>query len=290
MYKRQALDYIRQLSKIAFTNDKITIIVIDDPHLLEAVSLVKDKLKCQVELIFSFHGFNLLLDPKIISSIDKILWLSKLGSEKSKSKYQYFPESYVVGNAIDSKIFYPLDKEGYMAARTAKGYRDTDEVLIWMANDRPKKGFHIFKSVVENLLEINKNLKVIIIGSFQKINHDRVQSIGKIPNNKVANYLQIGNYYMFTTLYEEGFGLSVVEALKCGNIVMASNKGALPEVLEGLKHSYLIDKPEDVYSWIKCFNFIKKNSPFNRENISKNYTDTIWNYQDWEQKFMKAIG
>jgi glycosyltransferase involved in cell wall biosynthesis len=284
-----AKDYIKQLKKIGHNHEKLVIVVMDDPYLLEAISLVKKNLNAEIELIFSFHGFNLLLDSKLMVSIDRILWLSQSGVDKNKTKYHEFPKSFVVGNAVDSNVFYPLEDSEYIQNRAAKGYAKTDEILIWMANDRPKKGFHIFKSVVDNVLKSNKNLKVIIIGSSQTINHPNVNCVGRIANHEVATYLQLGNYYMFTTLYEEGFGLSMIEALKCGNIIIASNLGAIPEVLKGIKQTYLIDKPEDINSWVQCFNLARTNSNFGKEKLTKTQTDCIWNYEDWEQRFVDAI-
>lgn len=284
-----ALDYVKQLKKIAQNHNKLVIVVMDDPHLVEAISLIKNKLNCKVELVFSFHGFELNLDSEIVASIDKILWLSQLAADQNKVKYKKFPEIKVVGNAVDSNVFYPLQASEFKTNRTKKGYSETDAILIWMANDRPKKGFHIFKSVVEQLLEAHKELKIIIIGSSQIINHPNVNSVGRISNTEVASYLQLGNYYMFTTLYKEGFGLSMIEALKCGNTVLASNLGAIPEVLKGLKNTYVIDQPENINSWVDYFNLVITNSNFEKERLAKSETDRIWNYDDWESRFLSAF-
>ena len=261
----------------------------DDPHLLEAIAIVKHKLKCEVQLIFSFHGFDLNIDSKTIAEVDKILFLSKTGLEKSKLNYQNFPKAMVVGNAVNSNLFYPLRASEFVNERKRMGYSETDEILIWMANDRPKKGFHIFKSVAENLLRNVENLKILIIGSNQTIDHINVRSVGRVKNTEVALYLQIGNYYIFTTLYEEGFGLSMIEALKCGSAVIASNRGAVPEVLHNLKQTYLIDEVEKTDSWIESFNLARTNSNFGKNRLTKDYTDNIWNYEDWEAKFKNAI-
>ena len=284
-----ASDYVKQLKKIAKNHNKLVIVVMDDPHLVEAISLIKNRLKSEVELVFSFHGFQLFLDSKIIETIDKILWLSQIGADKNKAKYKNFPKVYVVGNAVDSEVFYPLETSEFRKNRIEKGYSETDDILIWMANDRPKKGFHIFKPVAEKLLEKHKELKVIIIGSTQTIDHPNVNSIGRIPNNEVANYLQLGNYYMFTTLYEEGFGLSMIEAFKCGNAVIASNKGAIPEVLKDLKQTYIVDNVENINSWIDSFNLARTNSNFGEIRITKLEADIVWDYNVWESKFMNAI-
>ena len=289
LLNRVASDYIKQIKRIAHNYDELTIVVMDDPHLIEAMSLIKNKVKSNIELIFSFHGFNLELNSKIMQSIDKILWLSKKASEHNKLNYDSFPSSYIIGNAVDSEKFHPLDSDKFTEERFKRGYIPLDEILIWMANDRPKKGFHIFKLVVESLLKKHKNLKVIVIGTSQEINHPNVSCIGRIHNNEVATYLQIGNYYMFTTLYEEGFGLSVVEAYKSGNVVIASNKGAISEVLNNLNHAYLVDEPENINSWVECFNLARTNSNFGKKRLLKKETDPIWNYHNWEEKFIDAV-
>ncbi len=94
---------------------------------------------------------------------------------------------------------------------------------------------------------------------------------------------------MFTTLYQEGFGLSMIEALKCGNSVIASSRGAIPEVLNNLDNTYLIEDVEDINSWRKGFNLARTNSNFGKDRLSKNDTEVIWNYEDWEAKFINAI-
>lgn len=284
-----AADYLNQLKKLSKKYSKITILVMDDPHLLEAISFTKSKLKCEVELIFSFHGYELTIHPKIIAEVDKILFLSQTGVEKSELEYQNFPKTIVVGNAVDSNVFYPLENSAFIQERKKMGFTENDEILIWMANDRPKKGFHIFKIVAENLLQNNEDLKVLIIGSIQSIDHKNAKSVGKIPNKDVASLLQLGNYYLFTTLYEEGFGLSMIEALKCGNAVIASSRGAVPEVLNNLEQAYLVDEVEKIDSWIESFNLARTNSNFGKNRPTKHYTDGIWNYRTWETKFLNAI-
>ena len=284
-----ALDYLKEIKKISKDYKKLTVVVMDDLHLLEAISLIKKDLRCELELVLSFHGFNLSLDPKILVSIDKILFLSKTGYEFSKNNYEIFPKGIIVGNAVNSDVFFPLDNEQFKKKRQEKGFSETDKVLIWMANDRPKKGFHIFKAIVEKLLIKNRDLKVLIIGTTQTINDSNVKTVGRLPNNEIATYLQLGNYYMFTTLYDEGFGLSMIEAYKCGNVILASKLGAIPEVLHGLTNTFLIENPNDIDNWVKCLNDIITKSTVDYKRLSVKAASTIWNYEDWETKFINSI-
>ena len=59
-------------------------------------------------------------------------------------------------------------------------------------------------------------------------------------------------FYLFSTLWQEGFGLSLLEALKCGDYCIASNMGAVSEVLNEGKYGKLIDCPHFVNSWVEA--------------------------------------
>lgn len=282
-----AKDYIDTIRKLSRSASELTIVVMDDTHLLEALVISKDKFKCPVKIIFSFHGFKLKLENAILKQIDKVLFLSKAGFQESKTVD--FPEVKIVGNGVDSNVFFPLSDGEFLLARNEKGYAIKEEILIWVANDRPKKGFHVFKKVVEKLLETTPNLKIIIIGTTKRIHHKNVTNIGRISNIEVSKYLQISNYYMFTTFYEEGFGLSMIEALKCGNAVIASNRGAIPEVLCNIDYTYLINDIENIENWGKAFNLARNETANGQKRHFKSETDIIWDYNDWEQKFINAI-
>lgn len=285
-----AKDYIKKIKLLSKKVNKIIIVVIDDIHLLEAITLVKNSYKCSIEIVFSFHGFELNLKDEVLQKIDKILFLSEKGYEFSKNKYSNsFPKTIVVGNGVDSNIFFPLNEKELVKQREENGYDIKDEILIWVANDRPKKGIQIFHEIIEELLKSLQDLKVIIIGSDSHYSDLRVSNIGRISNEDVAKYLKISNYYMFTTFYNEGFGLSMIEALKCGNAVIASNRGAIPEVLNGLDGIYLIDKINAIEKWIEAFNLARKDTNFGRLRPNKTITDQIWDYNNWEKKFIKAI-
>jgi glycosyltransferase involved in cell wall biosynthesis len=284
-----ARDYILAIKRLSKSSKELQIVVMDDLMLLQAISYYKEQLSCKFDLIFSFHGFHLEMDEHLLQVTDKILWLSQSGLDESKKKYDFFPKSIVIGNAVDSNLFFPLESSEFSQERLKLGYTESEEILVWLSNDRPQKGFHIFKEVVLELLNIQEGLKIIIVGSNQTINHPCVKSIGKIANEDVAKYLQISNYYMFTTLYEEGFGLSMIEALKCGNSVIASNRGAIPEILSGLPYTYLIDNPNDIGAWIKAFIKAQKDTDFGKKRISKFEARATWDYSVWEQKFLEAF-
>jgi glycosyltransferase involved in cell wall biosynthesis len=127
----------------------------------------------------------------------------------------------------------------------------------------------------------------VTIGTKQQIDHPAVLNLGRLPHQEIPGYLQIGDIYVFTSLYEEGFGLSMIEALKCGNTVIASNRGAIPNVLKGLPRCHLVDEPENADSWTDLTEKIINN--YDRTELTREEADTIWSYENWEKRFMNAI-
>jgi len=283
-----AKDYVKAVKKIAKNHDKITIVVMDDPHLVAAMVHIKPKLACKVNLIFSFHGFRLSIDEILLERIDQVLFLSDAGRLASIAAYKDFkPKATVVWNGVSSEKFYPLSSSEKTKLRESLGFKEQDKLVIWMANDRPLKGFSILQSMADQLLQIHENVKIITIGTTQQIDSEGVFAVGRLPHDQIPRYLQIGNVYLFTSLYEEGFGLSMIEALKCGNEVIATNNGAIPNVLADLPKTHIVQDAKDTTQWLSAVTSVFSNPTV--QTVTNQETDSIWSYSDWEKRFIDAI-
>jgi glycosyltransferase involved in cell wall biosynthesis len=62
-------------------------------------------------------------------------------------------------------------------------------------------------------------------------NFGNVIFVGKVENRELNTYYNAADLVIVPSLYEEGFGRVVLEALSCGTPVMASNRGGIPEAL-----------------------------------------------------------
>ena len=283
-----AKDYLIAVSELSKKYDNITVVVLDDPHLLESFVLRKNNFNAKLQIIYSFHGYKLKLKENILNKIDKVLFLSEAGYEASRKNYKEFlPTSEIVWNGVASSRFFPLKIKQRNDLRREYGFNQDHKLILWMANDRPLKGFHIFIEIALELMAKYDNVRIITIGTTQIIDHDRVLNVGRLDHKEIPRYLQMGDFYLFTSLYEEGFGLSMIEALKCGNIVLASNKGAIPNVLNGLPNCVIVENPEDIQEWVVKYEIelLKKdNLP-----ISVEKADTIWSIKNWENNFLSAI-
>lgn len=56
--------------------------------------------------------------------------------------------------------------------------------------------------------------------------------VGKIENKQLSAYYNVADVVVIPSLYEEGFGRVILEALSCGTPVIASKRGGIPEALD----------------------------------------------------------
>ncbi len=282
-----ARDFLRRIKALSKSYKSITIVVMDDFHLLEAIAALKNRLNIPIKLIYSFHGFELKLSQELQKSVDRVLFLTQLGFEQSKKKSGGFlPEAFVVGNAVDSSKFYLPNDQIKQKLRTNLGIEKEETVFIWMANDRPIKGLEMFRRLAEFYVKKNNPYTFLVIGNKQTYSDTYCTYLGKIPNNKLRSYLQVGDYYLFTALTKEGFGLSLIEAYKCGNFVLAPSTGAIPEVLNNLPNHLLMDAPNDFEAWKRT---IDKAVRLEHKKPNPLFINEIWTYEAWEQIFLNAI-
>lgn len=130
------------------------------------------------------------------------------GPEKQPGEFQYLQENYHVQ---------PL----YVMAASARNWQTKNLPVALAALDLARQISGIdFSVVVFGPKEgLNK------IGSLPS----NVLAVGHIPAPDLAMLFRNAHAFIAPSLYE-GFGLPVLEAMSCGCAVIASNRGALPEI------------------------------------------------------------
>lgn len=284
-------DYITILNNIVSKNEELYILVIDDLWLLECVSLWKrSKKNLNIRLDFSFHGHSFLLPESWGQEVNHVFFLTHIGYLETLSKNEVFtPEVSIIGNGTNSDLFYPISQSIKSERKKSLGYNDDDLILLWVSNDRPKKGLKLFLKIGEKLIEQYSNIKILLIGAPQsiKLPGDQWRNLGKIPNSSLPEFLQIGDFYFFTSLWKEGFGLSLIEAAKCGNILLASKNGGIPEVVAPLNQVILIEHPNIVEDWIKGFEEALRFKKSFKPNFDE--LNQYFNLNNWMSNLLKAI-
>ncbi len=87
--------------------------------------------------------------------------------------------------------------------------------------------------------------------------YNKVRFCGNQSN--VQEWLKKADIFVHPTIGDEGFGLTIVEAMNCGKICIASYKGGIPEIVTDGQDGFLVaaERPKDIAEKIDyvCNNF-----------------------------------
>lgn len=299
LFKNQLLfswvfrDYFKELTRISKDGVPLQLLVVDDQAMLLALAKIKPQLPQNTELIYYHHGHSIALSPQLMHLVDKVFFLTRAGYRESVSNnLQFTPEVEIIGNGVSSEIFFPLTTENKIAKREISGFDSGDILIVWMANSRPVKGIHLFEKMIPALLEMDSRVKILVIGNSNpmKVDSDRLFQKGRLNPEEVAEILQISDFYFFTSLWKEGFGLSLVEAIKCGNFILSSRNGGISDVVEGYKRVRLIDDPNILAAWIKEFGeIVSSDSWRDLDDKTRIFLSDFFSLESWEDRIRLGL-
>lgn len=280
--KNNYVGYLQALEKLIISNEKYIIQIIDNYGIVKPLLkfLERNKFRSNCYLQFFYHGFPPFYENFgsrwFFEAIDEMVLLTNDSYLVHKNYYTVLPTRFsVLHNGIDTSIFYPLSKQEKSKIKEKKGVTGK-KVFVWCSQDRPKKGLHILLDAWKRVYKEKYNMILWVIGCEPKIQLDGVCYLGRIPNNELAEYFQSSDCYLFPTLCHEGFGMSLIEALHCGNYCIASSIGGVPEVLQYGKLGQLIDKPHFVEEWQKAIENYLENSIYENSISPQLYSSQSW--------------
>ena len=141
----------------------------------------------------------------------------------------------VASNGVNLSLFHPGAQQ--------YTYQLPAEFILFVGTLQPRKNLPILLKAWDEIKDDYENLWLIIAGGeewiFEKIEFntsERVRCLGYVPENALPG-LYVKATMLVLPSYDEGFGLPVLEAMACGTPVIASDSGALPEIIgdAGLK-------------------------------------------------------
>lgn len=281
--KNPYLGYLKGLEKLLKTDEKYIIQIIDNYGIIKPLLkfLEQKDLRKNCYLQFFYHGFPPFHENFhgrwFFEAIDEMVLLTNDSYLAHKNYYTVLPTRFsVLHNGIDTNKFFPISKEEKQVLKQKKGVADK-KIFVWCSQNRPKKGLHLLLDAWERVYSTRQDIVLWVIGCEPKTPQDGVDYLGRIPNEELATYLQTSDCYLFPTLCHEGFGLSLIEALHCGNYCIASAIGGVSEVLQYGKLGKLIEKPHLVSEWEnEIIEFMENAIEF--DPIPRNlYSTSEWN-------------
>ena len=220
--------------------------------------------------VFVMHGGDWIVFPKnytiadriyhnifagiYLRKADKVISVSKSASKDLIEHFKLKPEKiktiyHGVGNN-----FFPISDTDKLQ-KIKKNYNLPDNFILFVGNIYPMKNF---KGIVRAFSKIVTEFphKLVVVGGrgkkhkqdlelIPKLNLEKeVIFLGWVPDEDLPGIYNLASFLSFPSLYE-GFGIPIIEAMKCGCPVLTSNKGAPSEIAGD---AALLVEPADVDS------------------------------------------
>jgi glycosyltransferase involved in cell wall biosynthesis len=189
----------------------------------------------------------------------------------------------VLHNGIDTTQFYPVSATVKANLRSQFNVANQTLVFIWCSQDRPKKGLDFILNVWKLLTPQYPTIELWVIGTTRTINQPQVKVFGRIPNNELPKFYQAADFFLFPSLCHEGFGLSLVEAFKCGCYCIASKNGGIPEVLNYGAYGRLVEHPNIINNWVQTIksSITAYENAHKTHQFLKNAPTEIYSIEQW---------
>lgn len=147
----------------------------------------------------------------------------------------------VIPNAVDPSKFTP-------ASEATSSHNHTDEVeknrinVVVVSRLVYRKGVDLLVGIIPKICNLLPQVDFIVGGDGNKLLNlqemverehlqDRVTFLGAVPHKNVASVLRQGHVFLNCSL-TESFCIAILEAASCGLLVVSTNVGGVPEVLE----------------------------------------------------------
>lgn len=188
-------------------------------------------------------------------------------SSQIKENYDllgYKKKTVVTPLGYDEKIFF----------NKRKNKKRNDLTISYFGRIRYEKGIHVLiksLSLIKNfkwklLLDIDQiedklyfaNIKKFLSNNFNKKRYHFI----KCNHYQIANYLRKSDVLVLPSIYEEQYGRVLQEAVACGNVVIGSKKGAIPEII---RDKELLFYPGDHIRLSKIIKKLYTNKYYNKK-------------------------
>jgi glycosyltransferase involved in cell wall biosynthesis len=165
----------------------------------------------------------------------------------------------VIPNGVDVEKFRPRPKQKIVQELNLEG----NVVLLNVAGFIEHKGQRYLVEAIPDLVKRFPNIKLLLVGPTREKKYkqsiinliksskleEHILILESVPHDEIPNIFNVCDIYVQPSL-EEGFCISVIEAMACGKPIIGTKTGAIPEFIKESEGGILIDpaSPEHIYS------------------------------------------
>lgn len=203
-------------------------------------------------------GFYRQICKWIFNSADKIIAISNQSRQDIESLNINTDKIQIYTNWENSDLFKPVEKE---KAKKEIGFSNKF-IISFFGRLIEEKGIKVF---IDAIKLSDKGITFVIYGEGPLVDYvkkaaqeyQNVTYMGTISPELLPLHYSAADLVVMPTLNEEGFGRVAAGALFCGTPVIASNRGALPTIVNDSVGKIIEPTPQEI---AKAVNFYFHNS------------------------------
>lgn len=174
--------------------------------------------------------------PKFVKKAKKLITVSDYSSNDIQSKYGIEKEKITTIYNGANKIYQPIRESEKEKLRLK--YTQGNPYFIFVGSLHPRKNVDRLIQAFTHITKTNDEIRLVIVGSAmwkgKKIDLpkklvDKIIFTGHLEMSELSKLMASAKALTYVP-YFEGFGIPLVEAMRCGTPILAANTTSLPEV------------------------------------------------------------
>lgn len=155
--------------------------------------------------------------------------------------------------------------------RERLGLKDTDVVFLFSGALRPEKGVDLLARAFARTLERNPDVRLLIVGGGRlwieqgwlqsspidawerkiaqilapAIERKQAQLLGLVPPAEIMPFYAASDVLALPSMFQETFGLVILEAFSAGLPVVAFRSGGIPELVENGRNGIIVEQGDE---------------------------------------------
>ncbi len=239
-------------------------------------------LKVMAKILYYLYVYS-FIDLNYVRRADAIIATSNEQMNRIRSYFVDEKRVFKVFNGIDTDQFFPnvcyrnLIKKQY-------NIDNGDRLILSAARLTSEKGVQYTIQALPALLEKHHNLKLLVVGDGPYMNdlrklveklrlESKVIFTGFVPLEKLPQFFNACDIFVNSTIRENGYDLTILEAMACEKPVVVSKLGSVLTVIKNEENGLLVP-PKDINSLAKTVDELLDN-PGLMSHIGQNARNSI---------------
>lgn len=184
---------------------------------------------------FQFLPYTRRFDATIATSNEQV---------KIIRRWHFIPKDKIhkVFNGVDTDVFAPKPNPN-ITLRERYGVGKGDKIILTVSRLQEQKGIQNIIRAMPAILKEMKNAKLMVVGDGDYTGElkeltsrlgmeGNIIFTGTVPFEKLPYYFNACDVFVNPTVRQDGYDLTIIEAMACAKPVVVSNIGSVPTVVE----------------------------------------------------------